>query len=153
MVVLRLACACARTRRARGRCAGRERLLLSARHCPGARPRWAKGQTIMALDAYTVSISLLRALAPLLKRLAAVDPKLEDQTRRAAMSVSLNIAEAGERKGKDQRNRFRISLASAAEVAAALDVAAALGYIADGDASDALELIDRVRAMTYRLAR
>jgi hypothetical protein len=29
-----------------------------------------------------------------LKRLASIDPKLEDQARRAAMSVSLNIAEA-----------------------------------------------------------
>jgi four helix bundle protein len=107
----------------------------------------------MALDAYTVSISLLRTLAPLLKRLAAVDPKLEDQARRAAMSVWINTAEASERKGKDQRNRFRISLASAAEVAAALDVAAALGYIAESDAVDALALVDRVRAMTFRLAR
>ena len=69
------------------------------------------------------------------------------------MSVSLNIAEASERKGKDQRNRFRISLASAAEVGAALDVAVALGYIADGDATDALALLDRVRAMTWRLSR
>ncbi|HEY1550299.1 MAG TPA: four helix bundle protein [Kofleriaceae bacterium] len=107
----------------------------------------------MALDAYIVSISLLRALAPLLKRLAATDPKLEDQTRRAAMSVSLNIAEARERTGKDQRNRYRISLGSAAEVGAALDVAVALGYIADGDAADALALLDRVRAMTWRLSR
>ena len=105
----------------------------------------------MALDAYTVS--LLRTLAPLLQRIAAADPKLEDQARRAAMSVSLNVAEAAERKGKDQRNRFRISLASAAEVAAALDIAVALGYIADADATDALALVDRVRAMTWRLSR
>ncbi len=107
----------------------------------------------MALDVYAVSISLLRNLAPLLKRLAAVDPKLEDQARRAAMSVSLNIAEASQRTGKDQRNRYRISLASAAEVGAALDVAVALGYIVDGDAGDALALLDRVRAMTWRLSR
>jgi hypothetical protein len=60
----------------------------------------------MALDAYTVSITLLRNLSPLLKRLSARDPKLEDQARRAAMSVSLNIAEASERAGKDQRNRI-----------------------------------------------
>jgi four helix bundle protein len=107
----------------------------------------------MALDVYAVSISLLRSLAPLLKRLAAVDPKLEDQARRAAMSVSLNIAEASQRVGKDQCNRFRISLASAVEVGAALDIAVALGYIADGHAADALALLDRVRAMTWRLSR
>jgi four helix bundle protein len=107
----------------------------------------------MALDAYTVSISLLRTLAPLLKRLAAVDPKLEDQARRAAMSVSLNIAEARQRTGKDQRNRYRISLGSAAEVGAAIDVAVALDYIADDAATEALALLDRVRAMTWRLSR
>jgi hypothetical protein len=33
----------------------------------------------------------------------------------AAMSVSLNIAEARQRTGKDQRNRYRMSLGSAAE--------------------------------------
>jgi four helix bundle protein len=93
----------------------------------------------------------------LLKRLAAVDPKLEDQARRAAISVSLNIAEARQRAGRDQRNRYRISLGSAAEVGAAIDVAievaVALGYLADADATDALALIDRVRATTWRLSR
>jgi four helix bundle protein len=107
----------------------------------------------MALDVYGVSISLLRALAPLLKRLSTIDPKLEDQARRAAMSVSLNIAEARQRTGKDQRNRYRISLGSAAEVGAALDVAVALGYTADGDAGELLAFIDRIRAMTWRLSR
>ncbi len=107
----------------------------------------------MALDAYTISISLLRTLAPLLKRLAAVDPKLEDQARRAATSVALNIAEARQRTGKDQRNRYRISLGSAAEVGAALDVAVALGYLAETDSAAALALLDRVRAMTWRLSR
>jgi four helix bundle protein len=106
----------------------------------------------MALDAYTVSISLLRALSPLLKRLAAVDPKLEDQARRAAISVSLNLAEARPRAARDQRNRYRISLGSAAEVGAALDAALALGYIAEPDAADALALLDRIRAMTWRLS-
>jgi 23S rRNA-intervening sequence protein len=61
-----------------------------------------------------ISISLLSTLAPLLARLRAVDPKLEDQSRRAAMSVALNIAEANQRVGKDRRNRFRIGLGSAA---------------------------------------
>jgi four helix bundle protein len=107
----------------------------------------------MAFDAYDISISLLSTLAPLLARLRAVDPKLEDQARRAAMSVSLNIAEANQRVGKDRRNRFRISLGSAAEVAAALDIAIALGYLAERDASETRALIDRVRAMTYRLSR
>ena len=107
----------------------------------------------MALDAYDRSIELLRALRPLLLRLAATDPKLEDQARRAATSVALNIQEASRRRGRDRSNRFRIALGSAAEVGAALDVAVAYGYVDDREASAARELLDRVRAMTYRLAR
>jgi four helix bundle protein len=107
----------------------------------------------MAFDVYDASISLLSTLAPLFARLRVADLKLEDQARRAATSVSLNIAEANQRAGKDRRNRFRISLGSAAEVAAALDVAVALGYLADRDVAQARALVDRVRAMTYRLSR
>ena len=107
----------------------------------------------MAFDAYDRSISLLCALVPLLERLKATDPKLEDQARRAATSVALNLQEANRRTGRDRRNRFRISLGSAAEVGAALDVAVAFGYLDEVAVAAARELIDRVRAMTYRLAR
>jgi hypothetical protein len=82
----------------------------------------------MALDAYTVSISLLRSLAPLLKRLAAVDPKLEDQARRASRSTSPRRASGP----------AKIS---------------ALGDIADESVVDVLAVLDRVRAMTWRLSR
>ena len=106
----------------------------------------------MSFDAYDRSVDLLRTLAPLLSSLVASDAKLADQLRRAAQSVALNIAEANQRTHRDRRNRFRIALGSAAEVAACLDVALALGYV-DGSAFAAvLELVDRVRAMTYRLS-
>ena len=106
----------------------------------------------MTFDAYDRSLSLLRTLVPLLERLVAIDPKLADQLRRAAQSVTLNIQEASRRSGKDRRYRFRISLGSAAEVAACLDVAAALRYVDEPALAPALELVDRVRAMTYRLS-
>ena len=106
----------------------------------------------MAFDAYDRSLTLLRALVPLLARLAGIDPKLADQLRRAAQSTTLNIAEANRRRGRDRTNRFRTALGSAAEVASCVDVAVALGYAAAGDHADVLALVDRVRAMTYRLA-
>ena len=106
----------------------------------------------MTFDAYDRSLSLLRTLRPLLERLGATDPKLADQLRRAAQSTTLNIAEGNRRSGRDRRNRFRISLGSADEVAAALDVAMALGYLDELAIAPALELVDRVRAMTYRLS-
>jgi len=106
----------------------------------------------VAFDVYDCSLSLIRTLVPLLQRLVACDAKLADQLRRAAQSVALNIAEANRRTGKDRRNRFRIALGSAAEVASCVDVAVALGYTGEADHADAYALVDRVRAMTYRLA-
>ena len=107
----------------------------------------------MSLDAYHRSIDLLRTLAPVITSLLSIDPPLADQLRRAAQSVSLNIAEADRRTLRDRRNRFRIALGSAAEVAACLDVSVALGYVDEPRVAPALELVDRVRAMTFRLSR
>jgi four helix bundle protein len=107
----------------------------------------------MTFDAYERSLELLRLLAPLLGRLAAVDDNLASQARRAATSVALNVAEANRRTLRDRTYRFRIALGSAAEVASCLDVAVALGYLAGEEVAPALALVDRVRAMTYRLSR
>jgi four helix bundle protein len=106
----------------------------------------------MAFDAYDRSLSLIRSLVPILDRLAGIDPPLADQLRRAAQSITLNIAEGNRRAGKDRRNRFRCSLGSAAEVTSCLDVAVALGYLDEPAVAGSLALVDRVRAMTYRLA-
>jgi four helix bundle protein len=107
----------------------------------------------MAFDAYDRSLDLLRALAPLFARLLASDRELEDQLRRSAQSVLLNIAEANRRIGKDRANRFRCVLGEAAEVTAALDAAVALGYLAPAEVAEPLELADRVRAITFKLAK
>ena len=107
----------------------------------------------MAFDAYDRSLDLLRALAPLFARLLATDRALEDQVRRSAQSVLLNIAEANRRIGKDRANRFRWAIAEAAEVTAALDAAVALGYLAAAEVAEPLELADRVRAITFKLAK
>ena len=107
----------------------------------------------MSFDAYDRSVDLLRTLAPLIAGVAASDTSLADQLRRAAQSVPLNVAEANRRNGRDRANRFRIALGSAAEVSACLDVAMALGYLDEARVAGALALIDRVRAMTFRLSR
>ena len=106
----------------------------------------------MAFEVYDCSISLIRCLVPVLEHVGSRDATLADQLRRAAMSVSLNVAEANRRTGKDRRNRFRIALGSAAEVATCLDVAVAFRYCGEVDHTEAHALVDRVRAMTYRLA-
>ena len=106
----------------------------------------------MAFDAYDRSLQLLRCTAPLIESLATRDADLVKQLRRAGASVALNISEANRRVGKDRAHLFRVALGSAAEVAACLEVAVALGYLEAAAVAQALELVDRVRAMTYRLA-
>ena len=105
----------------------------------------------MAFDAYDRSLQLLRSAAPLIEQLATRDTDLVKQLRRAGASVALNISEATA-VGKDRPHLFRVALGSAAEVAACLEVAVALGYLEQAAVEPVLELVDRVRALTYRLA-
>jgi four helix bundle protein len=107
----------------------------------------------MTFDAYERSVELLRMIAPLLGRIAGIDPGLADQLRRAAQSCVLNISEGNRRVNRDRKNRFRIALGSAAEVGSCFDVAVALGYADEASVTGARALVDRLRAMTYRLAR
>ena len=69
-----------------------------------------------------------------------------------ATSITLNVSEGGRRVGKDRRHLFRCALGSADEVAACIDLARTFGYVADAEVTAARELVDRVRAMTFRLA-
>jgi four helix bundle protein len=107
----------------------------------------------MSFVALDLSLELVRTLAPLCARLARHDPKLVDQLRRAASSVSLNIAEGGGRVGRVRRNHMRMAYGSAAEVAAALQVAVAWGYVGGADIAGALAQVDRIRRLTWGLAR
>ena len=107
----------------------------------------------MAFDTYDRSLDLLRALAPVTERIRAHDAGLADQLKRAAQSVLLNIAEANRRRGKDRANRFRCALGEAAEVSAAVEAAIVAEYVEAIDVVDVLALADRVRAMTFQLAK
>ncbi|HEU0030556.1 MAG TPA: four helix bundle protein [Kofleriaceae bacterium] len=107
----------------------------------------------MAFDAYDRSLELLHLIAALLKKLAKRDADLAKQLRRAAHSVPLNIVEANRRTGQDRAHLFRVALGSAAEVGGCLDVAVALAYVEPHEVESAHALLDRVRAMTYRLSR
>jgi four helix bundle protein len=97
------------------------------------------------------AVELVAALRAPVASIAAKDPDLARQLRRAAASVPLNIGEGNQRCGGDRAHHFRIAAGSAAETVMALRVAQAWGY-ADGDAlASALALCDRVKAMLWRL--
>jgi four helix bundle protein len=104
----------------------------------------------MVLQIYPVSIQLCCAVRPLIERIVTRDSNLADQLRRAVTSVPLNLHEGAYSQGRNVRARFHTALGSAAEVRACLDVAKALGYVEEIDAS-ASDLLDRVIATLYRL--
>ena len=98
----------------------------------------------VALEAAGVTISLVRRVPPPLKSLV-------DQAVRAASSVPANLSEGHGRAGRDRLHHWRIAYASAKEVDSHLRLLVGAGAV-DGDrAATALELFDRVRAMTWRL--
>jgi four helix bundle protein len=105
----------------------------------------------MAFEALTVSLQLMQALEPQLARLVGKDVDLARQARRAASSLHLNLAEGAQRRGNDRAHLYRIAAGSAAELAAALDVAIAWRWLDHDALTDALALLDRVRAILWRL--
>ena len=101
--------------------------------------------------ALAVSLSLIEALRQPVERILMHDGDLAKQLRRAASSIALNLSEGNRRVGKDRLHLFRVAAGSAAEVRTSLLVAQAWGYFDPTLAEEALGLVDRVLAMTYRL--
>ena len=105
----------------------------------------------MSLQAFDVSLELIRSLEQPLACLDRRDADLAKQLRRAAASVSLNLSEGSRRQGKDRVHLWRIAAGSADEVAASLRVAEAFGYLQATASTQSLALCDRVLAMLWRL--
>ena len=99
--------------------------------------------------ALELSLTLIRKLAPVVVSLARHDPDLARQLKRAASSVSLNLAEGSERAGRDRDHCFRIAAGSHREVMTALRVSEAWGHVrCDHEVS---ELTERLGAILFRL--
>src|SRR5687767_2383905 len=100
-------------------------------------------------DALAVAHQIVRLMARFIDDVAAHDPDLARQMRRAVTSIPLNLAEGRQRAGKDGRHLYRVAAGSAAELGAAVEIAVGLGYASD--AGELLALLDRERAMLWRL--
>jgi len=107
----------------------------------------------MAFQAFEMSLQMISALRAPLTVVERRDLPLAGQMRRAAASVSLNLAEGGRRRGKDRIQLWRVAAGSAAEVEASLRVAQAFGYLEVSQAQEALGLCDRVLRMLWSLTR
>ena len=105
----------------------------------------------MTFQAFDIALDLIRSVREPLARIATRDPDLDKQLRRAASSIALNLGEARRRFGRDRNHLFRVAAGSAGEVAAALRVAEAWGYLQDRETAEALALCDRLLAITWKL--
>ena len=105
----------------------------------------------MSLQAFDISLELIRSLEQPLAILDRRDPDLAKQVRRAAASVPLNLSEGSRRTGKDRNHLWRVAAGSADEVAASLRVAEAFGYLQSIATAQALAHCDRVLAMLWRM--
>ena len=97
------------------------------------------------LRIYTTIIDVLRGLRPIVSQIELHDRDLARQLRRAGASIALNTSEGSGCSGGTRRERYRNALGSARETGACLDVALALGYLAEVDAK-LLDALDHVRA-------
>jgi hypothetical protein len=75
------------------------------------------------------------------------DGEHADSRRRCA----LNVSEARQRAGLDRADLFRRAAGSASELTTALRIARARGYITPADFAAVDAVLDRVRAMLWRL--
>ena len=98
----------------------------------------------VALEAAGMAITLALALPPRLRSLA-------DQLIRSASSVPANLAEGAGRAGRDRQYHWRVAYGSALEADSHLRLLLAVGAIDPDQARRALELLDRTRALTWRL--
>jgi len=103
------------------------------------------------LIALTTALEAAGLALTLARRVPAPLTSLADQVVRSASSVAANLSEGYGRSGRDRLHHWRIAYASAKEVDTHLRLLAGAGAVDVGRARVALDLFDRVRAMTWRL--
>ena len=104
-------------------------------------------------DALEVSLKVLERLAPIEVRIRRKSMPLAKQLATASESIALNLGEGRLRRDGDKRRHYEMAAGSASEVTVALRIAVAKQYVSAGDVAPAEELLDRLRAMLYRLTR
>jgi four helix bundle protein len=104
------------------------------------------------LEIWQISLDLIETVNKLSKKISYNDPfGLKGQLSRAALSISLNIAE-GKGSGSDKEfKRFLLmALRSIYEVVAAFKISIRLKYLKEEEIRSVLELCDRLGAKTNK---
>jgi four helix bundle protein len=103
------------------------------------------------LIAHSTALEAAGLALALVRRVPSPFRSLADQAIRAASSVAANLSEGHGRMGRDRMNHWRIAYGSASEVVTFPRLLANAGVIDKERTDRALDLFDRVRAMTWRL--
>jgi four helix bundle protein len=105
---------------------------------------------LQGLDAYRVAVEFYRLVRAWTRGRRG---HVVEQLGRAAESVVLNVAEAYPAVGADRARRFRIAGNEAAECYAGLDLLEIRGELGGAALGELRALLDRERAMLWRLGR
>ena len=105
------------------------------------------------LDVYKAAVGFLGLACKLLSKIPRGNADLNDQLRRAALSVPLNIAEGSGKFSRDAVRFYTIARGSALECAAILDALETIGAVDQAELVDAREILERVVSMLTGLIR
>lgn len=106
------------------------------------------------LDVYQRAVELLALAVEICRDVPRGNASVLDQLKRAALSISLNIAEAaGRTGGADAQRTYAIARGSAMECAAILDALLVLRVVSAPTHRSGTELLGRIVAMLTKLCR
>jgi four helix bundle protein len=108
-------------------------------------------QTATGFDVHDTAVQAAAIAISLALKVPAPLKAIADQVIRSASSVPANIAEGEGRSGRDRAHHWRIAYASAKEVDSYLRLLCISEAVHRGNATNALQLFDDVRAMIWRL--
>jgi len=103
------------------------------------------------LEAHALALQAAGIIIPLAGKVPGPLKSVADQLIRASSSIALNLAEGNGRIGRDRVHHWRIAYGSALETSTALQILVSAGCIPVKRSVEAEALLDRVRAMTWRL--
>ena len=104
-------------------------------------------------DALEMSLQFLERLVPVETRIRQRSSSLAKQLASASESIALNLGEGRLRRDGDKRRHFEMAAGSASEVTVALRIAVAKRYVTAAEVANVEAVLDRVRAMLYRLTQ
>jgi four helix bundle protein len=104
-------------------------------------------------DALEVCLQYLAKVGPIEDKIRKRSAGLAKQLSEASDSAALNLGEGRRRQGGDRRYHWNVAAGSASEATVALKIAVARRYITEEEMQAVDAVLDRVRAMLYRMTR